>query len=213
MAPLTTSCDIYRSAVLFQINEFKTCIRDVQSALESGYPADLAYKLYERKGKCCMKLKMYHEAAESLEKALELARRNIQDESKLVQFIKEVEKFKSAIPKSGAAANGKILNLDGDDDETPMLTGVNPQMPSFSKSVKIVHSKAKGRHGIATRKIECGEIVMVEKCNFNFPMNTFRGKICSHCLKSTLDLMPTPLNSVVRSSETRMFYQVNRNCK
>ena len=36
--------------------------RDIQRALDAGYPKDMQYKLLERKGKCFTKLKQYQNA-------------------------------------------------------------------------------------------------------------------------------------------------------
>ena len=184
--------------MLLQLCEYKACIEDVQRALDTGYPDNLVHKLHERRGKCCMKLKAYQEATKSFETAFEFGHKNI---AKSDQFCKEINaqllvcagKSGSNITKEGAAA---LINVEK--KAMPMLAGVNPQMPSFSKSVKIVHSKTKGRHGIATRKIECGEIILVEKTDFSFTALTFRGKVCTHCQQPSLGMIPSHLNTKVR---------------
>ncbi len=42
-----------RSATLYQLGEVAACLDDISLALELGYPAQLLYKLYDRRARCC----------------------------------------------------------------------------------------------------------------------------------------------------------------
>lgn len=177
-------------------------MRDVERALASDYPDHLAHKLVDRKAKCCMKLGFFGEAVNAFEKALELGRRSNVE-------LKESEKLmKSCMTKK----NTELLFSIEDEapaSSMPMLTGVNPQMPSFSRAVLIGHSADKGRHGVATRKIECGEVIMVEKSDFfNAPLSHCRGRVCTHCLKPTLDMIPSPVNTKVEQDLNGLFLSI-----
>ena len=41
-----------RSVVLLRLNEYEKCLSDISAALHFGYPDNLQYKLYERRGAC-----------------------------------------------------------------------------------------------------------------------------------------------------------------
>ena len=38
--------------VLFRLNEYEKCLSDISAALHFGYPDNLQYKLFERRGAC-----------------------------------------------------------------------------------------------------------------------------------------------------------------
>ena len=41
-----------RSAVFFKLKQFQHCLDDINLALENNYPAQLRYKLYDRRTRC-----------------------------------------------------------------------------------------------------------------------------------------------------------------
>lgn len=59
-----------RSAALDGVGLYGACIHDVQMALKFGYPRELWYKLYKRKGHAHIKMKQYLLAREALETSL-----------------------------------------------------------------------------------------------------------------------------------------------
>merc|ERR1719319_1758897 len=60
-----------RSAVLFSLKAYAFALDDIRLAFESGYPDDLAYKLYDRKAKILVAFKQMKDAGEAYKKALE----------------------------------------------------------------------------------------------------------------------------------------------
>ena len=67
--------------------------RDIQRALNCGYPKDMQHKLYERKGKCLTKLKDHHNAMKAYKDALnKVAAANMIEEKKIA-FAKGTEKL------------------------------------------------------------------------------------------------------------------------
>lgn len=53
-----------RELALTALSEFilKLCLNDIESAFDSGYPADMTYKLILRKGQCLAQLGQWEEA-------------------------------------------------------------------------------------------------------------------------------------------------------
>jgi tetratricopeptide (TPR) repeat protein len=59
-----------RSAALYHLKKFTAAIRDVDNALERGYPSKMLYKIHERKARCLRMLGRQREAVASLRAAL-----------------------------------------------------------------------------------------------------------------------------------------------
>ena len=183
-----------RSAVFFQMNEIKACYRDIQRAIQNGYPEHLLYKLWDRKGKCLMKVSRYVQAIEAFENCLESLPRGIKDEKKLETFTADVEKSIKAC--QGRESSG-VDPFAKDISKIPSLGfGVNPSIPSFSKAINLEYSSQSGRYGTATRKIECGEVVVVDKSPFKFASIESKRNMdfCTHCLGFCIDLVPSPIS-------------------
>ena len=67
--------------------------RDIQRALNCGYPKDMQHKLFERKGKCFTKLKQYQNADKAYKDALtKVGQANMIEEKKLA-FAQGTEKL------------------------------------------------------------------------------------------------------------------------
>ena len=139
-----------RSAVLYQINEFKACLRDVERAIQSGYPVDLRHKLLDRKGKCLMRLGVFSQAIIVLGEAISSAQKNITDEKKLKPFLTDAQKnLKTCSSKKSASLSLEKVTEE-EKPKLPMLTGVDPHIPALSQSVKIVYSPKVSQFSIKT---------------------------------------------------------------
>ena len=97
-------CLANRSAVLFSLKWYKQALDDIQLALLSGYPDELAYKLYERQGKIRASFKDVDGACESYKlavKYIEVATKLPEDKKKRMrQEFQKSLKFFQDTPKS-----------------------------------------------------------------------------------------------------------------
>merc|ERR1712121_598091 len=59
-----------RSAAMDGAGLYDACIKDIDRSLKFGYPRELWYKIYKRKGHAAIKMKQYLVAKEALETAL-----------------------------------------------------------------------------------------------------------------------------------------------
>jgi hypothetical protein len=55
-----------RSAVLFSMSNYESCLSDIKQAMKYNYPSKLLYKLFERQGKCFHALGRTKYAVDSL---------------------------------------------------------------------------------------------------------------------------------------------------
>ena len=60
---------IFRSAVLASMGENSAALRDITRALSNNYPKHLNHKLFERKAKCLMGVKLFEDAIKAFEEA------------------------------------------------------------------------------------------------------------------------------------------------
>lgn len=89
-----------------------------------------------------MKLGYFSEAIIILGNAMTKAQKNVEVEKKRQIFFVDVQKSLK-FSSSKKSASLKMENFNKDEEEMknlPMLTGINPQMPAFSKAIKICHS-------------------------------------------------------------------------
>ena len=80
-----------RSVVLFTLKDYEACLEDIAGALELGYPEDMHYKVYERRGHCQKALGRFEEAKSSFEAALAAMSSAKLKEEKRAEVVKELE--------------------------------------------------------------------------------------------------------------------------
>ena len=64
-------CYANRSAALRKLCQYDECLLDVARAAKFGYPKQMVFKLWERKGKCYLGLKRYEQASKCLRQAMQ----------------------------------------------------------------------------------------------------------------------------------------------
>jgi len=166
-----------RSVVFFQLCEYDCCLDDIEGALAFGYPIELQYKIFERKGKCLEALGNIAEAKICYEKALET-----------VDIAKATEEKKAEI-KADMNTAIKTLLEGSDNNPVALLTKdkfkiwtPSKQFPSMSESVSIVYSPEVGRHGVASTNIRPGELILIETpLAWTVNLNMF-STVCQQCI-------------------------------
>lgn len=83
----------------------------------------------------------------------------------------------------------KIL-FEPEDDLGP----TNPLLPAYSDAVTLKYDPVRGRHGVATRDVPAGTVLLLESPVAARLRPPFLASHCSHCLKR-LGLAPLPCNS------------------
>ncbi|KAF6201331.1 hypothetical protein GE061_005779 [Apolygus lucorum] len=155
-----------RSAVLLFLGKHKECIEDANKALEWSVK-DLARqcRLYIRKAKSFQALGNHGEAQQSLRAARSLFPVNIDKlDPKQSKLLNEVEEMLKSVPPpaddddSNEIASSEVVFQHLKNSFSP-----NSKLVGASDSVELRKSAKKGRHVIATRDIELGEIVFFEE--------------------------------------------------
>ena len=158
-----------RSATLYHLEKYNYGLTDAEEALRVGYPQELLYKIEERRARCLLGLKRHHEAVlafRSALQALDTAKLALDKKQKLetdirvmLAVIDKGNQLVQTTPK--IPQRGKINELKR---TTPKIDECNQLYPACSKAVEIRDEGGNiGRHAVATKDIEPGEILAIEK--------------------------------------------------
>ncbi|KAK7076615.1 hypothetical protein SK128_012847 [Halocaridina rubra] len=118
----------------------------------------------------------------------------------------EYMKLKYTPSNNNTVLNGEILrdtkssiqmSVNKNIQKVPKLTDPDPSLPSLSKSVRVAYSKDKGKHIIAERDINPGEIIGVERSITGCLAVVNLPSYCSSCYRSCLAPLPCPECSMV----------------
>ena len=161
-----------RSAVLVHLQKYKEALNDIERALGLGYPEHLKVKLLLRKTECLASIGS-SETSKAYEETLNCLENMSLDSSSM-------EKLRNKLKDTSKVSNGKIP-----DESDPVVPKIIPQneVPCATDAIAVKYNDEFGRHVVATRKIQPGEILAVEKpySLILFTENMYTH--CAHCLR------------------------------
>ena len=168
-----------RSAVWIRLQKYEECLDDIEAAILFKYPDNMLYKLIDRKAKCLVALGEVEEARKCYNRVILLLPQSGLDNDKQdvwkKDINKEIEKLKSIKSKA------KVQTKKGLDISL-LLPEANKSIPQFSSAVELAYNPLVGRHGVATRDIEAGEIIMVDMATSSHLMCSTRLTNCANCM-------------------------------
>merc|ERR1712106_12075 len=186
-----------RSAVWMKLKKYEECLDDIDAALYFKYPQNMLYKLLDRKAKCLTALGQVDDAKTCYNRVILLLKQSNLEADKQQVWKKDVtadlDKLKSAVDKP---LEKKAPNV--------YLKSVNKSIPQFSDAVELAYNPLVGRHGVATRDIDIGEVVMVDTSLSTHLLCGTRLTNCTHCMK-TIDITsgkPSPIIVTARFCST-----------
>ena len=168
-----------RSAVWIRVQKYEECLDDIETAIMFHYPENMLYKLIDRKAKCLAALGDADEARKCYNRVILLLPQSGLDNDKQdtwkKDINKEIEKLKSITSKPRQLSQ-KGLDINA------LLPETNKTIPQFSSAVELAYNPLVGRHGVATRDIEAGEVVMVDTATAAHLMCSTRLTNCANCM-------------------------------
>merc|ERR1711936_139209 len=177
-----------RSAVYFQIEEYNKCLEDLEAAMMFGYPEEMQYKLFDRKGRCQMNIGQSFEAQESLEMSSLLVQKSkLKDEDKV--------KFKLDIKNTMQTEISETNEKSEDKVNFPTILEPHLAIPGLCDKIDVRYNLDQGRHSIVTQPIEPGEVIITDSpvtwcLSYNFSLSH-----CHHCCKPLRGAgFPSPLS-------------------
>lgn len=185
-----------RSAVWVKMKKYQECLDDLEAAQYFGYPANILYKVVDRQAKCLAALGRVEEAKTNYNRVILLLKQSNLEPAKQETWKKEVlaelEKLKD-LPEV------KVIQPD-----LNLLPKVNPKVPQFSDCVEVVYNPLVGRHGVATRDITAGEVLMVDTATTTHLLCGTRLTNCTNCASKVNPTKgkPSPLTLTARFCST-----------
>ena len=168
-----------RSAVWLKLGHHEECLDDIEAAILFKYPDNMLYKLIERKAKCLAAVGEAEEARQCFNRVILLLPQSGLDDAKQTQWKKDVsselEKLKSVQPTPRKPVRA-VHDID------KLLPDRNKTIPQFSSAVELAYNPLVGRHGVAARDIEPGEVLMVDTSMAAHGLCSTRLTNCCHCM-------------------------------
>ncbi|XP_008061604.1 SET and MYND domain-containing protein 4 [Carlito syrichta] len=200
-------CYANRSAALFHLGQYETCLKDIIRAQMHGYPERLQPKIMFRKAECLVTLGRLQEASQTIndlesnfaarltlaDSPFQILQGNLRHLKMKVQEKNLTETFPEPLAKA-------FEDMD--------LKEENEQISSVSSSVRLCMDPLKGRCLIATKDILPGELLVKEDAFVSVlnpgempPLHhgldgkwdtrvTSGDLYCHQCLKHTLAIIP-----------------------
>lgn len=169
-----------RSEIFFKNKMYSDCLMDMDRMKKNLLPRDLKSKMYLKSSKCHQIL-----GAEALAKSRQCLKNDVDAEKqKLIE--ENLIKWETYISSSTKFKNYKWNGKD----IAPKLETENSMIPGLSDSVKLMYSLEYGRHIIATKDIEPGELIGVQK---PFAMTVKHELLYDYCWYCTKQLLCSSL--------------------
>ncbi|XP_024935657.1 SET and MYND domain-containing protein 4 isoform X2 [Cephus cinctus] len=206
-----------RSAALYRKQMFKECLIDVDTALSLGYPEEKRQKLTERGVKALAEIQKRLEIENFLPEEDNtlgsiFGEKDNKNNSKKFKLIKPTEEKIDVPPKdneiikngninstsmeatTAKTGNSKEPRYLADEGHVKLVYGSSKEAPVASDGVEIAFSEKFGRHFIATRDFNPGDVITIEKpyaCVIYQERPFFRFYThCHHCLTRSYNLIP-----------------------
>ncbi|XP_058809124.1 SET and MYND domain-containing protein 4-like [Phymastichus coffea] len=170
-----------RSAVLIKLLKYDECLQDIERALRLDYPDRLRGKLLCRKIECLKmsnKTDLLSDTLDALENWLERTSLSSNDKQTFERKLKDWNNEKSTERRLARA------------EDVPLTIIPNEQIPCASEALKVRCNDEFGRHVVATRDIEPGEILIVEKPYSKILSLNEAYTHCSNCLQVHWAMIP-----------------------
>jgi len=179
-----------RSAALYKLGFFSLALEDIEFALESGYPKDLRYKLYERKIKIFVDLHDKNSALEIQNKFIEAVNDSTLDKDKIKKLEEEIRKILESAEQNPNSTTKGITEVDNTIVHHKVARP-HPDMPFLSADVSIESAPTRGRFAVANRDIPTGSVILVEPAVVNIAKEDQLESFCDFCFKN-VDLRLVP---------------------
>ncbi|XP_064090475.1 SET and MYND domain-containing protein 4-like [Macrobrachium nipponense] len=158
-----------RSTVLFDLQLYRECLRNIDLAIEYGCPEEAHSTLLAQRERCF----------EALQTRKETWSEGTPSEALFLDPEDE------ELPGEIAASRKRY--------RTPVLAESNPRIPSLSSALRVINVEGKGRSVFATRDIKPGEVIGVDRAYACYIDDLeMAPTTCSTCLYKTLLPLPCP---------------------
>lgn len=172
-----------RSAALYQLQRYRECLADIELAVGHRYPATLAYKLFDRKGRCLLALGRTDEARAAFRKVYDLLALSNLDDSRRQSLRDSTARQIDACALSPDDNVAVLTQFDfGTARHPPAVSGERSRVfPNASDAFDMKYSPDFGRFVTASRDLLVGEFLLVEKPYVSVLDRKYYESRCFHC--------------------------------
>ncbi|XP_057331019.1 SET and MYND domain-containing protein 4-like [Microplitis mediator] len=173
-----------RSAALTNGGMYEDSSKDIERALEIGYPDNLKAKLYARKAKNLLALNsmMSSEVDDAITQANIWVEKMDDNNRKRVKSSLDQLKIKKSSKKPFKFWEINVF--------LPKIPDDNPKILRASGAIGIKNSETFGRHLVATKDIKAGETLWVHRSYAFTLMSEYRYRHCWNCSRYTWSSIP-----------------------
>ena len=181
-SPSSTLADaLYlRARVLLDCGEPGLALRDATLAgIKGSWPETELYRLYQLQAQCQVALGEAGEALKCLHRALSALDRSQLGEE---ENVRERAVIQQQLVVVGKKKDQTRKRRETRKEEAAKMASTNSRYPSLSNCVEVKHNEKQGRHVVARRPVQHGEVLGVEEPLVHCLLPSHLGKRCSNCL-------------------------------
>ncbi|KAL6443001.1 hypothetical protein ACFW04_002772 [Cataglyphis niger] len=203
-----------RSAALYRKQLYKECLIDIDAALHHGYPKEKQKNLKERGDKAIIEIKKLLQIdSQDTDNQKDVAKacNKCTEKSDITKPIENAEYIENETikkdhwinvsKKQNAMTNENYLYFTTrifpqkprylqNDDFSKLMYGPSQEVPAISDGVVISFSERYGRHYVATREFQPGDIVSIEDPYAHVIYEERYYTHCHYCLSRSYNLIP-----------------------
>jgi len=183
-----------RSAAMDGAGLYAACIHDIDVSLKFGYPKELWYKIYKRKGHAGVKLRQYLIAKDALEFALKnVGKSDIKKE-------KDRDNYRMRIRKQMTVFNvcKQLYNCEKFERSSTTVSGTEDRNTTISLKIRFVEDGNKKAIEVDDKDVKPEDILVALDpyvAVVNVSGGRAGGKICPHTMEKVFNPIPCNLGS------------------
>ncbi|XP_014487855.1 PREDICTED: SET and MYND domain-containing protein 4-like [Dinoponera quadriceps] len=170
-----------RSFILYILDLYSECIQDIDRALALNYPNDLKGKLFIRKMQCLIALG--NPIEEDMIKETEHWISEMTMNPNKLKMQAKLDGLRRKIEQGNIQSSPVRSEESKSEIPLPVIKSCNNEIPCASDAIFLKYDKQYGRHVVAARNIDAGELLVVEKSYSLLVTQEKRLTHCSNCLK------------------------------
>ena len=183
-----------RSQVLLRVEDFESCLSDIEEAFRYDCPEEQKAYLLLRKAKCLAGLAKIDSALGAINELKHLIK---SVEQRVIDEVEtEIERLLIEIKLQREEKNDNPDDCESDNednDQKDKILDPNPLLPNASSSIKVDYNKNKGRFVTAVNEVTFGDTLIVEQPFATYLYSTKLEDYCSYCF-NLLDNHWVPCN-------------------
>ena len=197
-----------RARVLLGSGEPGLALRDATLAgIKGSWPETELYRLYQLQAHCQVALGEAGEALKCLHRALSALERSQLGEEESVRERTVIQEQLAIVGKKKDQTRKRRDTRKV--QETAKVASTHTRYPSLSSCVEVKHNDEQGRHVVARRPVQHGEVLGVEEPVVHCLVASHLDKRCSNCLSPVNAPLPCASCTQVRSKTETLFNYSN----